>query len=232
MYIVGAHMDGRGYGAAANDNGSGTALVMELARVFSSPDVETERSIRFVLWNNEETGLHGARAYVEQRAELQGKENPPGSGRYPEPKWLGMIQHDMMLWDHGMPRADGTLSPDQRPEADINIEFQSTAQFAEQALKLAFFFRDANEKYATDYPAAVGHHMTNTDSTPFMNLVPAISLRENERGMHTGAGWNPHHHQATDLYSTYSDPDFRLGWNAAQTTLAAIAQLTGATLRK
>src|SRR4029453_7655766 len=38
MYIVGAHMDGHGWGEAANDDGSGTALVMELARVFSSPD--------------------------------------------------------------------------------------------------------------------------------------------------------------------------------------------------
>ena len=35
MYIVGAHMDGRGLGEAADDNGSGTALVMELARVFT-----------------------------------------------------------------------------------------------------------------------------------------------------------------------------------------------------
>jgi hypothetical protein len=26
-------------------------------------------------------------------------------------------------------------------------------------------------------------------------VVPSISLRENERGMHTGAGWNPHWHQ-------------------------------------
>ena len=59
---------------------------------------------------------------------LQGKENPPGSGRYPEPKWLGMIQHDMMMCDHGMPRADGTMSPEQRPEADVNIEFQSTRE--------------------------------------------------------------------------------------------------------
>ena len=32
MYIVGAHMDGHGWGEAANDDGSGTALVMELAR--------------------------------------------------------------------------------------------------------------------------------------------------------------------------------------------------------
>ncbi len=232
MYIVGAHMDGRGFGEAANDDGSGTALVMELARVFSSPDVQTERSIRFALWNNEGTGHNGARAYVEQRAPLQGKEDPDGSGRYPEPKWLGMIQHDMMLWDHGMPRADGTVSPEQRPEADVNIEFQSTAKFADQAMKLAFFFRDANEKYATDYPAAVGHHMTNTDSTDFMDLVPAISLRENERGMHIGAGWDPHYHQPTDRYSAFSDKDFRLGLNAAQTSLAAVAQLAGATLMK
>jgi hypothetical protein len=232
MYIVGAHMDGHGWGEAANDNGSGTVLVMELARIFSGPGVQTERSIRFALWNNEETGLNGARAYVEQRAALQGKEDPPGSGRYPEPKWLGMIQHDMMMWDHGMPRADGSISPEQRPEADVNIEFQSTAKLADEAMKLAFLFRDANEKYATDYPAAVGSHMTNTDSTPFMDLVPAISLRENERGMHTGAGWNPHWHQPTDRYATFSDKDFRLGLNAAQTTLAAIAQLTGATLRK
>lgn len=40
MYIVGAHMDGHGWGEAVNDDGSGTALVMELARVFSSPDVK------------------------------------------------------------------------------------------------------------------------------------------------------------------------------------------------
>jgi Peptidase family M28 len=231
MYIIGAHMDGHGWGEAANDNGSGTALVMELARIYSMPDVQTERTIRFALWNNEETGLNGARAYVEQRAPLQGKEDPVGSGKYPEPKWIAMIQHDMMMWDHGMPRADGTWNPEQRPEADVNIEFQSTAKRADEAMKLAFFFRDANEKYATDYPAAVGPHMTNTDSTPFMDIVPAISLRENERGMHTGAGWNPTWHQPIDVYGTFSDKDFRLGLNAAQTTLSAVAQLAGAKLR-
>src|SRR5690349_800770 len=101
MYIVGGHMDGHGWGEAANDDGSGTAIVMELARIFSMPDVQTDRSIRFALWNNEETGLNGARAYVEQRAPLQGIENPKGSKKYPEPKWLGMIQHDMMMFDHG-----------------------------------------------------------------------------------------------------------------------------------
>jgi len=232
MYIVGAHMDGHGWGEAANDDGSGTALVMELARIFSMPDVVTERTIRFALWNNEETGLNGARAYVEQRQAMQGKEDPPGSGRYPEPKWLGMIQHDMMMFDHGAPRADGTLSPEQRPEADVNIEFQSTAKMADGAMKLAFFFHGANERYATDYPAQVGPHMTNTDSTPFMDLVPAISLRENERGVQVGSGWDPHWHQPTDVFATFSDKDFMLGLNAAQTTGGAVAELTGLSLKK
>lgn len=232
MYIVGAHMDGHGWGEAANDDGSGTAIVMELARIFSSPDVKTDRSIRFILWNNEETGLDGAYAYVAQRRELQGKEFPVGSGRYPEPKWLGMIQHDMMMFDHGMPRADGTVSKEQRLEADVNIEFQDTSRFASQAQSLAWHFHAANEKYATDYPAAVGRHMTNTDSTPFMQWVPSISLRENERGTQIGSGWDPHWHKPTDVFATFSDADFRLGLNAAQTTLGAIAELVGARVTK
>ncbi len=232
MYIVGGHMDGHGWGEAANDDGSGTALVMEVARVLSSPDVQTERSIRFILWNNEETGLNGSRAYVAQRKDLQGKEDPPGSRKYPEPKWLGMIQHDMMLFDHGMPREDGTVSKEQRPEADVNIEFQVSSKFAAQAQTLARVFETASEKYATDYPATVSGHMTATDSGPFQDIVAAISLRENERGTEIGNGWDPQWHQPTDLYATYSDKDFRLGLNAAQTTLAAVAQLTGATLEK
>jgi hypothetical protein len=231
MYIVGGHMDGHGYGAAANDDGSGTALVMELARVFSSPDVQTDRSIRFVLWNNEETGLNGAHAYVDQRKDLQGKESPAGSGKYPEPKWLGMIQHDMMMWDHGMPGPDGKVSPEQRREADVNIEFAGTSKFADQSAKLAWFFRRANDRFAINYPAAVGDRMSNTDSDPFKDLVPSLSLRENERLAQTGTGWNPTWHQPIDVMSTFSDKDFLLGLNAAETTLGAIAELTGASIK-
>jgi hypothetical protein len=120
------------------------------------------------------------------------------------------------------------MSREQRPEADVNIEFQSNSKRAADSQKLAWAFANANEKYATDYPAAVGQHMTNTDSAPFQDLVPAISLRENERGAQIGAGWDPQWHQPTDLFSTYTDKDFRLGLNAAQTTLGGLATLTGA----
>jgi len=186
MYIVGAHMDGMGWGEAANDDASGTALVMEIARILSSPDVTTERSVRFALFNGEENGMQGSLAYIDQRKDLQGREDPPGSGKYPEPRWLGMITHDMMLFDHGMPRKDGTVSEQQRPEADVNIEFQSRSKFAAPAAALAWAFRDANEKYAADYPAQVGNHWTNTDSLPFQDLTPAISLRELEPDRRSG----------------------------------------------
>jgi hypothetical protein len=74
--------------------------------------------------------------------------------------------------------------------------------------------------------------MTNTDSGPFQDIIASISLRENERGTQVGSGWSPHWHQPTDLYTTYSDDDFRLGLNAAQTTLGAVGKLVGAMVKK
>ena len=75
--------------------------------------------------------------------------------------------------------------------------------------------------------------MTNTDSAPFMDIVPAISLRENERGDADRRRLEPDlAHSRLDVCTTFSDKDFRLGLNAAQTTLSAIAQLTGATVKK
>jgi hypothetical protein len=223
MYIIGAHMDGRGGGEAANDDGSGTALVMQIARALASPDVQTTRSVRFALWNNEETGLQGARAYIQQRQALQGIENPPGSGRYPEPKWLGMFQHDMMMWDHGNP-----VQHNQVLDADVDIEFQLNSTMAEQSSLLALKLLAANRMFATDYPAVVSSSMSNTDSGPFQDIVAAVSLRENRRLYETGRGANPHWHRRTDLFVTFSDADYRLAFNAMQTTLSAVARLVEA----
>ena len=227
MYILGGHMDGRGGGEAVNDDASGTALVMEIARVLAAPEIRTARSIRFALWNNEESGLQGAQAYVTQRAPLQGQESPAGSGRYPEPKWVGMIQHDMMMWDHGNP-----VQFSQVLDADVDIEFQLNSVKAAESALLALQLLNANRMFATDYPAVMSNSMSNTDSGPFMNLVAAVSLRENRRLYETGRRANPHWHQPTDLFVSFTDADFRLGFNAAQTTLGAVARLAEARLQK
>jgi beta-glucosidase-like glycosyl hydrolase len=134
-----------------------------------------------------------------------------------------MIQHDMMMWDHGNP-----VTAAQALNADVDIEFQLNSAKAAESAQLALQLLNANRLFATDYPAVMSNAMSNTDSQPFMDLVPAVSLRENRRLYETGRGANPHWHRATDLFVTYSDADFRLGFNAAQTTLGAVARLVQA----
>lgn len=64
--ILGAHLDHVGqqgkeiYFPGANDNASGSAAVLEIARAFAEQNVQTKRSIIFVLFSNEESGLEGA----------------------------------------------------------------------------------------------------------------------------------------------------------------------------
>jgi Iap family predicted aminopeptidase len=46
------------------DNGTGTSVAIEAARILSSAKAKPKRTIRFVLWSGEEQGLHGSRGYV------------------------------------------------------------------------------------------------------------------------------------------------------------------------
>ena len=225
MYMVSAHLDGRGGGGGADDDGSGSSLVLESARILADVQFESETSIRFIFWNNEETGLNGSSAYVSNRAGLQGLENPPGSRMFPEPTWLGIIQHDMILFDHGLPP-----QANQVPGADIDVEYRSTSSFASQALALANSLLGGNISFSTDYPAEIGPNMSNTDSVPFQNFTAAVSVRENQRLAEIGNGANPHWHQPTDVFSTYSEDDFRLGFNALKMTLGTISELAGVRL--
>jgi hypothetical protein len=52
----------------ANDNGSGTALTMELARVLAESGLEFDATLVFALWAGEEQGLVGSRAHVQRLA--------------------------------------------------------------------------------------------------------------------------------------------------------------------
>ncbi len=69
--VVGAHLDSWDLGQGTTDNGTGTSVVLETARLLSKCGVRPKRTIRFVLFSGEEQGLHGSRAYVERhKAEL------------------------------------------------------------------------------------------------------------------------------------------------------------------
>lgn len=52
----------------ANDDGSGTILTMELARVFAESDLEFDATLVFILWAGEEQGLFGSMAHAQNLA--------------------------------------------------------------------------------------------------------------------------------------------------------------------
>jgi len=213
MYIVSAHFDGMKVAESANDDGSGCGLVLEGARIFANPLIKTHYSIRWALWNDEEIGLLGSKAYVAERKPYQGTT---------EPVWLGIVQHDMILFDHGLPPQDQQI-----PDADIDVEYQQNSTAAAQSLALAQELVQGCKDYATDYPADIGNKMSNTDSDPFKNYIAAVSIRENCRLDEIGNGSDPHWHTATDLYATFSEKDFLLGYNAMQMTIGTICRLAG-----
>jgi carboxypeptidase Q len=64
--VVGAHLDSWDLGQGTTDNGTGSSVVLETARVLLHCGTAPRRTIRFVLFTGEEQGLHGSRAYVRQ----------------------------------------------------------------------------------------------------------------------------------------------------------------------
>lgn len=83
IYLISAHYDSVA-NYCADDNASGVAAIMELARILS-PHC-TENTIVYALWDQEETGLHGSRAYAQRAA---------GAGD----TILGAFNIDMMGYD-------------------------------------------------------------------------------------------------------------------------------------
>jgi len=72
IIMVGGHYDTVLEVSGAEDNAGGTALVMELARVFIERG--TKRTIRFVAWGSEELGLLGSRDYATKLREASEKD--------------------------------------------------------------------------------------------------------------------------------------------------------------
>jgi hypothetical protein len=63
IVIVGGHLDSWDLGTGAIDNGSGVAMVMETMRLLKELNIKPRRTIRAVLFMNEENGLRGGRGY-------------------------------------------------------------------------------------------------------------------------------------------------------------------------
>lgn len=109
VIIVGSHLDSVPAGAGINDNGSGSAALLEIAIQMAS--VPTSHKVRFAWFGAEEIGLKGSRAYVESLTEEDAK------------NIVMYLNMDMI----GSPNFARFLMNDQTVPGDMNI----TAAFEE-----------------------------------------------------------------------------------------------------
>ena len=103
QYIICAHFDDMPSGTTApgaDDNASGTAAVIEAARIFTQYD--SKYTIIYALWDEEEQGLVGSNYYAQQAA-LAGD------------SIMGVINMDMIAWDNDN---DGVVEIHVRPIAN------------------------------------------------------------------------------------------------------------------
>ncbi len=68
VVVVGAHLDSVPEGAGINDNGSGSAAVLEVARQMSKLKIKPVNKVRFMWYSAEEAGLIGSQFYVDSLA--------------------------------------------------------------------------------------------------------------------------------------------------------------------
>lgn len=68
IVLLGGHFDSWDVGTGASDDGVGCIVTWEAARLMVKLGIRPRRTVRIVLWTNEENGLRGALAYAEKHA--------------------------------------------------------------------------------------------------------------------------------------------------------------------
>ncbi len=66
VVMIGAHLDSWHGGTGATDDGTGVTACLEAVRILKALGLHSRRTIRVALWDGEEEGLLGSRAYVER----------------------------------------------------------------------------------------------------------------------------------------------------------------------
>ena len=139
VVVIGAHYDHLGRepdGAivrGANDNASGVATMIEIARLWQAQGFRPARSVLFAAWDGEEQGLLGSRHYVEDPS-------------YPLTRTIAMLNLDMVGAGEAL-RVDG--------EGAVAAQLQASAGAYGITTTLTFNGRsDHVPFYAAGVPAA------------------------------------------------------------------------------
>lgn len=214
VLVVGAHFDAVPGSPGADDNGSGTAAVLEIARVLRGRPMH--RTVRFVLFNLEELGHIGSNQYVAQvRAEhLEGSQ-----------RIVGMLSLEMLGYFTAEPGSQ------RNPFRNVaGAPQRDTGNFLALATIAAHgpFCRALEAAMRTDLPdfQAVSIDMfpiappdlLRSDHAPFLLLgVPAVMVTD------TANFRNPNYHKATDTPDTLDPAGFARAVRALADAVHALA---------
>lgn len=192
IFIISGHMDSRnkdvmdtdGLAPGANDDGSGTAAVIELARVLASH--EFSATILFIAFTGEEQGLKGA-TYVADKAI--------------EENWniAGVLNNDIignsnssetLIKDNLKMRIFSETIPLLETEEEANIRRYTNAENDSDSRQLARYIKELGERYVDHFEVKLiyrsDRYLRGGDQTPFArNGITAVRMTEmNENYLH------------------------------------------------
>jgi len=188
-FVVGAHFDHLGAWEGyiyngADDNGSGSVGVLNIAKAIAASPVKPKRSIVFALWTGEEKGLLGSRYYAQ---------NPV----YPIAKTVGYLNYDMISRPYDAETLARTLRTYGVPGAEELVKKVRAPWFVSASLTegtpFADIAREMNQYVGLDLVfrfSALGVGSGGSDHASFAAVkVPFIYYM---------AGMPPDYHQPSD----------------------------------
>ena len=125
VVMAGAHLDSVPAGPGINDNGSGSATLLEIALQMADLGIEPRNTVRFAWWGAEEAGLVGSQFYVDSLTKRQVKD----IGLYLNFDMIGSPNYGRFVYD-----GDGGAFGIKGPTGSANIERTFEDYFASQGL--------------------------------------------------------------------------------------------------
>jgi Zn-dependent M28 family amino/carboxypeptidase len=138
LVVAGGHLDGVPEGPGINDNGSGTATLLEVALQMSAQGIKPRNMVRFAFWSGEEDGLIGSDYYVAQLSKTQIRQH------------LANLNFDMIAspnYGRFIYDGDGSATPDAGPNGSDVIEAIFESYFTGQGLTSAPTAFDGRSDY-------------------------------------------------------------------------------------
>ena len=200
VVVVGAHLDSVPQGPGIQDNGSGSAAILEIALQMADLGIEPENQVRFAWWGAEESGLLGSEYYVANLSKREIK-NISLNLNF---DMIGSPNFVRFVYD-----GDGSATPLAGPNGSGNIEQVFLDYFAEQGLPVE--------------PTAFSGR---SDYGPFIEVgIPAGGLFTGAEGIKTNAQAAIYGGTAGDQY----DPCYHLACDTfANISLEALDQMSDA----